>query len=812
MNSRMKRDLRLALLAVAAGSSVAVPIASASAAETEPRPGTSAGGLEEILVTARKREESLQTVPVTVTAFTADQIERFRVNSLEALAGSSPDLFIGRASNGSGAQITLRGIGSQSTSISLMQSTAVVVDDVYYPSGFYLNEGLYDLQSMQVLKGPQALFFGRNATAGVISIATNDPTDKFEALARVGYEFTAEEISAEGVISGPIAENVAGRLSVHASHMDDGYFDNRATPIVRDFLDLATGNLVPRNQRPNPNGMPGSDDFGARATFTWHPTDQLHATLKAGYSQRNDGANAWNYVVTKCPSGFTQPNPAVPCKEDFVVYNPNYPDGLGGNIPDSKKNGESFNDYEAYSITANVGYDMPQSTFTNVMNYHWNRNVWALTQNVHSATSHIAATQNTSLGLFSNEARFQTKFDGPVNFMIGAYYANETRDHTQAASFAGLEDSSLPLNRQFVSYIKPAATDATTWSGFGQVTWRFVPSAEFSAGVRYISETNDSWINQTYVQSALQGLFPENQRISADQTFSEWTPEFTLSYFPTENITLYGGYKSAYKSGGFSISALIVTATVPDDVTFDPETADGFEVGMKSVWLDNQLRLNVSAYSYDYKDLQVDFFNSISFQFITTNAGEARVRGAEVETEYAPLAVAGLQLRGTLNYNSAEYRDYIAPCYGGQSIAAGCDTTFGGGPGQDLSGTPTAMAPEWTASIGGVYGQPVGSGLAWEVGGVLRYSDSYFASPFGEPLSQQDSFVNLDATLRLRAEDKRWEVAVIGRNLTDSFRVSGQLDLPNSGAGTGTATAVPADNVGIADLPRTVQLQYTQRF
>jgi iron complex outermembrane recepter protein len=333
-----------------------------------------------------------------------------------------------------------------------------------------------------------------------------------------------------------------------------------------------------------------------------------------------------------------------------------------------------------------------------------------------------------------------------------------------------------------------------------------------SAGVRYIRETKDSFLTQSYVMWALQELFPENQPVTADQKFTEWTPEITIAYYPTDNLTLFGGYRSAYKSGGFSESALVVAATVPSDITFDPETVDGFEVGLKGTFHDDQLRFNINLYSYTYEDLQVDFFDSITFQFITTNAGESEVEGVELEVDFAPNTVPGLILSGSLNYNDAHYKDYIAPCYSGQSISAGCDTTFGSGSGQDLSGQPLAMAPEWTGLIGAVYSSNIGDGLMWELAASLRYSDDFGADSFGLPLAEQDSYFNLDAALKIGAQNGSWELALIGRNLTDTFHISGALALPNSGSGTGAVNGIAADPVGLVDLPRTVQLQYTHRF
>ncbi len=785
---------------------------SASAVAAESDEAKIAGGLEEIIVTARKREESLQDVPVVVNVLTKAEIDRYALDSLESLAANIPELFVGRSSNGSGAQITLRGVGSGRTTMGMEQSTAVVVDGVYYGHGLFLNEALFDLERIEVLKGPQALFFGKNATAGVISFNTSDPTEEFEAQVRAGYETTAEEYSVEGFVSGQIAPNLLGRLALRVSDMRGGYFDQTAIDTPVTFLDLATFEPVVRNQEPNQGGMPGTEAYVARGTLIWAPTERFTGVFKASVNERKDEANAWNFVVFDCPSGFTQPNPAVPCEREFNVRVPNAPDGVGGNLPHMKEDGSSYNDYNSWAMTAGLTFDLDDSQITSITNYNWHRNKWGLSQNVESPTSYIAATQNTSLSAWSNETRFQTYFDQPFNFMIGSYYQNTDRDHDQAGAFAPLEISTNPPETQFTSYIKPSGSEAETWSGFGQVTWRPTDQTELAAGVRYIRETRDSFLVQSYVMPALQGLFLQDAPVFGDQTFTDWTPEVTVSYFPADDLTFFAGYKSAYKSGGFAVSSLIVAATIPSDVMFEPETGDGFEVGMKSMWFDDQLRFNMTLYRFEYEDLQVDFFDSVTFQFITTNAGAATVEGVEFEVDYAPIALPGLLLSGYLNYNKGRYTDYIAPCYTGQSIAAGCNTNFGAGLGQDLSGEPLAMAPDWVAAINAAYQVDTQSGHTWEFGGNLRYSDDFISSSFGAPLSRQDSYINLDASLRFRHTDGNWEAAIIARNLTDSFHISGETDLPNSGSGTGTVDAVPADPVGLVDLPRTVLLQVTYNF
>ena len=173
------------------------------------------GGLEDIVVTARKREESTQNVPVAVVAFSAEMIVKRDLSSLEKIAASTPSLNIVRAASGSGAIMVMRGIGSNSSSIGIESSIATVVDGVYFGQGRILNEGFFDLAGVEVMKGPQALFYGKNATAGVISIKTANPTDKLEIIARAGYEFNGKDLSGELIASGPLSDTLGISVKPH---------------------------------------------------------------------------------------------------------------------------------------------------------------------------------------------------------------------------------------------------------------------------------------------------------------------------------------------------------------------------------------------------------------------------------------------------------------------------------------------------------------------------------------------------------------------------------------------------------------------
>ena len=194
--------------------------------------------LDEVIVTARKKDENIQNVPVAVTAITAKVIDRYALTSVEKVAATTPELVVVRGNSGSGANISLRGVGSSFTSIGIEQSVAVDVDGIYYGQGRILNEALFDMKQVEILKGPQALFFGKNASAGVISFNTADPTQTFEGMARASYEFTANEPTIEGYVSGPITDKLSARFAVHYQDMMGGYVQNLAPAAAYTTLDV----------------------------------------------------------------------------------------------------------------------------------------------------------------------------------------------------------------------------------------------------------------------------------------------------------------------------------------------------------------------------------------------------------------------------------------------------------------------------------------------------------------------------------------------------------------------------------------------
>ena len=779
-------------------------------------------GIEEITVTARKREESVQDVPVLVTALSAEQVRKRDLTSLEKVAATTPNLNVGRASNGSGAQMTLRGIGSSSTSIGIEQSVAVVVDGVYYGQGRIIQEGFFDLDRIEILKGPQALFFGKNATAGVISITTADPTPELEFLTRASYEFDAsEQLQLEAIGSGPITDTLGLRVALRGSKMYDGYFTNQA-PRIDNYttFDVATNSFNTHVAEPAATHEPGEEELLGRVTLKWEPTEDLTATLKYTGDYNLVNNSSWNYVAFRCPGGVSQLN-GLPCDEDFITRQVNMPADMAADFPFTEEGEELYNRYESYAVTGALNWELDNYAVTWVTNYQRNNNRWMCNCDFQASPATLWATENATWKAFSSELRLLTSFDGPLNAMIGVLYQDTERDFEQYIAFGNVEDSTAAPSQRYQGTSKASNTDGETISPFVQLIWELSPTLEATVGARYTEESKDSIFSQPYNNPALTFIFrpadaPDGLGVvTASQDFDNVSPEATLTWRPTDGLMLYGAYKTAYKSGGFSNSGInSAFRTTPEEVqgdfVFEPEEAEGFEIGAKTTLLDRQLRFNATAYTYDYEDLQVDFFNSAIFAFNTVTA-DARAQGIDLELEYAPNAVDGLTLYGALNYNDAEYTRAILPCYAGQTPATGCTIPGDFIPFQDLDGTELAMAPQLTGLIGGNYEMQLGSGHYLSFSVDARYSDDYLASGFGNPISQMDSYVYWTAGIRLASADDSWEFALLGKNLSDEFYVTGVVDGPSTPP-PGSPAGTPADQLGFATLPRTITAELTLRF
>ncbi|EZP84735.1 TonB-dependent receptor [Novosphingobium resinovorum] len=828
------RELRRALL-LTASAGLALGCAPAAFAQDSQQTTSQEGGIGDIIVTARKRQETTQDVPVAVVAISAEKMQQYDLSNLERVAAMTPSFSIGRTPSGSGATLVLRGIGSNTTSIGLEQSVAVIVDGAYYGQGRTINEGFFDLGRLEILKGPQALFFGKNATAGVVSITTADPGDKLEVIARGGYEFAAKQVYGEAIVSTPLSDTLGIRVAARASKQFDGYYKQVGSTQTYPTLDrTSTAQVVaPTLHTSDAAGDGRSKEAYVRATLKWEPTDTLTAVLKANYGVNDSNNPSAGSVLYYCPTGASAGNPAIRCGRRFESSANRTPLDIAATQPYANKDGAQGNQYKSWAVNLGLTWALDDLTISSVTNYNWNRNTFQFDGDSlsRSGAPGVFATEDSSFHAFSQEVRAQTSTGSFWDAMIGGYYQSTMRDYDAWTASGGLENSAAtPGYRRYLANSKDSQTRGETYAMFGQLILRPIQNVEVAGGVRYTSESKDSYFLQPYSHPirVAQGIFLPGVTLRSNQDFEDWSPEATVTWKPSADITVYGAYKTAYKSGGFSNSGIYSPSAGLADFEFDPEKAKGFEAGIKTTLLDRQLRLNLTAYNFKYNNLQLDFFRSDIFAFTTINAGSARTKGVELEFEVAPRALDGFNLHGSVNYNRARYGDAPgAPCWAGQTRGEGCNLVYVAATDssrpfdpatdtaanrQNLRGQVTANAPEWTGNLGASYEALMESGAKFAFGLDARYSGSYLASAFGNPYTKQHRYVSLDGSISFTTADEHWQLQLIGKNLTNRWYAIGGTDAPNTGSGTGTLAGVVADQIGYASVPRTVQAQVTFRY
>lgn len=790
-----------------AATSLAAFVPATVQAQVAPPPPAAEEGVasDDIVVTARQRAERLIDVPVAVTALGQADLQRYAAKGLGDIAQMAPQVSVAKQASGGGNSFIIRGIGSSTLDTGFEQSVAVNVDGVLTSRGRSMQQSYFDLGQVEILKGPQALFFGKNSPAGVISITSANPTAEFSAGGTVGYEFVANEWTAQGFVSGPITDTLGARVAFQARRS-------------RGWMKSEPGVVIPGHEPATGLDMLPADSWGpkereiiGRFTLAWEPSDSFDANLKLTLGQSKDNGEGTNGEIVYCGGGPVNGlvDPYADCKKDRRNIGVRVPEELMQGIIVGG-NGESYSDYKPILGALTMNWTSDSLKLTSVSGYYRYKLNYFQNGFEKSSFAYNLGSQTETYESLTQELRALTTFDSAFNFMVGAFYQDTSLDNGQSFRIAALPADST--TGYYHSISKVGTVDSQTISAFGQVTAKLMENLELAGGVRWTHESKTVFQSNTYVHELLAAAFPIRPFTSKykDDNFS---PEATLTWHPTGNMTVYGAYKTGYKSGGFGLPAILSSGTTENDFAFGPEKVKGGEIGVKGEFLNGKLTLNSAAYLYDYTNLQVTIFDGTKVTYQTFNAGSARTKGIEVDMNYQP--IDGLALRGGVGYNKARYRDYLSACYAGQTVAQGCNLVpdaNGVFTRQDLAGAPTVRAPDWSYNLGATYDMPVNDGLMLSLSADINGMSSYFFSETEGPGTKQSGFVKLNAAVRLYQEDNGFSIALIGKNLTDKYIIVGGSDRPGTGAGAGTSVGTPADILGYIDRPREVMLQFGYKF
>lgn len=773
------------------------------AAEAMPAQAQDAVRLSEIIVTARKLPETTFSAPVVVTAVSQEQLESLQTRNLKDIASLVPGLVLGDALPAFGAQVSIRGVGTTAPDPGADQAVTLVVDGLQLSQGVAFSSGMFDIGQVEVLKGPQALFYGKSATGGVIAIRTADPTDKAEAIARVGYEFEADEWRNELIVSGPLGKDLKARLAgLYASQ--DGYFTNPATGLA------ATGARDPASRRLFP-----SKTYQLRGTLLVAPTARLTARLKLNFAhERTLYAGMRQYVLCPDHPGATFGIPFIgggeDCKLDRTLRAVDFDPAI---FPGIESGTPLFETTQAYG-TLELEYRLaPTLTLTSVTG-SYKLDLVGVLDGVNTTYTAPDVIVRPSLRVmdFTQELRLNSDAAGPANFTLGGFY--ETGSPENLVGFIGNRTYGLPPT------LARGGHDVSmrTYSVFGQVRWKLAPKVEMAAGARWTDERrSDDAIN---LISGAPVPVPLAQPALRSRNVA---PEMTLTYEPSDHVMAYGALKRGYKSGSFNIT---FPATPGENNAYADEKVEGGELGLKARLFDRRLAANFAGYDYRYSDMQVPtvIFGPAGLPFTRViNAGRARVYGLEFDLAWRPPGADALNLRAAANWNHGQFETFRnAPCYAGQTIAQGCDRNLNPATGlftaQDLSGAPLVRAPEWQASFGFDYETPIGHGLTLTLNNNNRYSSRYRVNPVFP--YYQPAYFKTDLGLAVRGPRDSWEVALIAKNLSDKLTTSNCVNINAQGGNvlggivTGGTTRGPAGVTEIAcfvNRGREVWLRLTLR-
>ncbi len=815
------KNAMLGVATTAALMTLGTAVQAPAVAQTAPASGTASttaeGSLDEVVVTARRREERAIDTPLDLQVMSAQDIKQQRIEDLYDIADINPTVHVSTGFGPYGTLLFMRGIGSGDAALYIDQSVGVAMDDVGTSESIFYAAGSFDLEQVEVLKGPQNLFFGKSTTAGLISLHSADPTHTWEESVTAGYETEAGEKVINGYVAGPLTDNLGIRFAGTYSNMLGWMYDPNPSPGIDSRL--------------------GDEHYGGRLTLKYDgDNSRLRARLKLT-ATHDDGAQSAGVMNQgfNCPTGvrqdavyrydncrldrFDQGNPnSLPFSPNVDFLHVFTTGNFGAYLTNSPipyaRDGLPYSELSTAQEAFQVDYDLtPGLTLTSVTGYNWVSNQTAV-QAAFGPGVLLGLGSFFTMSEASQEVRLASNWtDRWLNFTAGAFYSQGWNRQKSWTNVPQLFD----FGQLQMDETKRAA------SGYGQILIKPVEKVEIDVGGRFtwvnnyftraseISPVNPDQANVNYVS-----LYPHDTINESERNFS---PETTVLYRPVEDTTLYVSYKRGFKGPGFNSGVLLAPSFIPTAQqiatnsypisTFRGERTWGIEGGVKMSILDHQLDLIVTPYWYKYSGLQVSFFNYNTQAVIVNNAGEAITKGVELGGEYRPEFIKPARFTANIAYNDAYYNKYPnASCWGGQQIAQGCSVnqtpTLSGT--QDLSGARLYEAPRWVGNVGASYEHGVINDFAVTVSGLVNVSSGYFTASNNLPNSWQGSYATVDATIAFGPGTKAWEFSVIGRNLANRYYLVSGND-----AGTVLPGGVPADAFGFVNRARQILLQVTVR-
>lgn len=688
--------------------------------------------LEEVVVMAQKRNQSLQDVPVAVSVMSGEKVAQNNIVSLEQFSQFIPNVTI--TDSTAGEQLFIRGLGSGANE-GFEQSVGTYVDGIYYGRGRSAKTGFVDLERVEVLKGPQGVLFGKNTIAGAINITTRNPSDEFEAGLKLGYEFEHEEKLIQGVLSGPVTDTFGLRLAVRSTE-HDGWMENT-------FL--------------NQNSTE-KDELAARLTGVWQPASNLEIATKLQYTDLKLGDTAVQLV--DCSDALRATVAGVDdCRFDNKTT-------ISLNSPDGENSG--FEDNETFSAGITAEWELDNGfIITSVTGYTELESRQALEIDFTHLDILSAAPRDEEFDNFSQELRIASPLGETLEYILGVYYERSDLFRTNSFNVG-------PITR-----VGASQQDGESTAFFGSLTWRFDEYWSATFGGRYTDDEKDLRKTQFFAAPKTTDPLPipsvpglgTRHDVEHDRSDSDFSPTVTLTWTPNQDLLFYATYAQGFKAGGFDFSS---GQGDLDIIEFDPEEVESFELGAKTSFFDNSMQFNVAVFHSEFSDLQVSTFDG-QFALLVGNAAEAVTDGLELDLRWA--LSERLTAAFAVAFLDAEYDSYeTAQCTADQTAA----TPAGQPCLQDMSGKDLSFAADFSGNLSLNYQRPIGSGLHLRASTDVNFTDDYWVAGDADPRSLEDGYAKLNARASLEAADADWSVGLLALNITDEKTSHWSNDVPGS--------------------------------
>lgn len=691
--------------------------------------------IEEIIVTAQKRAESLQDVPIAISAFDQDMLKEAGINGIDNVAQFTPGFALS-SYNKSSPQPYIRGIGTNSSGAGDDASVAMFIDDVYISRAGAYDSNLFDLERVEVLRGPQGTLYGKNVVGGAINITTRKPnTENFEASVRVDAG-NFDKRSLQAFVSGPLSDTLAAKAS-YSNSQRDGFVKNTVTN----------------------NTLRDEDSQAGRFGLVWDASEELSVSWNADASKiRESGAG--RVLIGEPLLGMPALGPSLGKRDKTETIN------------------DGFTNRDVWGTSVKVEWEQDYGTWTSVTAYRTSDYdfeddlVPALDLLTGANLNYFTNYTEEREKQISQELRLASNSDSAIEWTVGLYYFKDEIDRLEKWD-TGLVGTLLGVGLSQGQVDGSNETDSK--AAFAQLSYN-LEDWRFTVGGRYTRETKDATLVGSGFEPIYLGLTAPFTA-QADKSWSNFSGKFSIDYTGLENSLVYFSMGEGFKSGAFNS---IAGTKAKAEEALNPELATQMELGLKSQWFDNRLRINAVLFDIVYEDLQV--FHAVGLDVFVENAGEANSRG--VELEVIALPIENLELSGSYSYLDARYDKFITG-------------------GVDNSGKQLTRAPKNAYTLSAAYR------LAAASFGDFNFRVDYInqglmhMSVSNSDIAILESYELFNARIELVSKEDDWGVALWGKNLADQEYSIHSADLSN--LGSATRSDIQGD-------PRTFGVSFTYNF